>query len=72
MSRDISEKLKPKYWGKICGTTGFFVFMIKDAVEYAGIIEDKKTQACRIKANYLYVKNLFEKMDNYVNYLEKL
>ena len=43
--------------------------MIKDAVEYAGIIEDKKTQACRIKSNYLYVKNLFEKMDNYVNYL---
>ena len=72
MSRDISEKLKPKYWGKICGTTGFFVFMIKDAVEYCGVLEDKKTQPSRIKANYLYIKNLFEKLDNFVNYLEKL
>ena len=72
MSKDINEKLKPKYWGKICGTTGFFVFMIKDAVEYCGVLEDKKTQPSRIKANYLYIKNLFEKLDNFVNYLEKL
>ena len=70
MAKDISEKLKPKYWGKICGTTGFFVFMIKDAIEYAGIIEDKKTQPSRIKSNYLYLKNLLEKMDNYVKFFE--
>ena len=43
MARDINEKLRPKYWGKICGTTRFFVFMIKDAVECAEVLEDKKT-----------------------------
>ena len=72
LSKDLNEKLKPKYWSNICGTTGFFVFMIKDAVEYSGVLEDKKTQPSRIKENYLYVKSLFEKLDKYVNFLEGL
>ena len=72
MSIDMGEKLKPKYWSKICPTTGFFAFIIKDLVEYTGIIEDKKTQASRIKANYIYVKSLFEKMDEFVKFLEGL
>ena len=54
------------------GTTGFFVFLIKDAVEYAGILEDKKSQPSRIKANYIYLKNLLEKLDKFVNFLEGL
>ena len=72
MAKDLNEKIKPKYWGKICGTTGFFVFLIKDAVEYAGILEDKKSQPSRIKANYIYLKNLLEKLDKFVNFLEGL
>lgn len=72
MSKDKIEKLKPKYWSAICPTTGFFSFIIKDAVEYTGIVEDKKTQPRRIKANYLYAKSLFEKLDTYVHFLEGL
>ncbi len=72
MSKDINEKLKPKYWSKICATTGFFSFIIKDVAEYTGIVEDKKTQPRRIKANYLYVKGLFEKIDTFVKFLEGL
>ena len=72
MAVDISEKLKPKYWSKICPTTGFFAFIIKDIVEYTGIIEDKKTQPSRIKANYIYVKGLFEQMNKFVKFLEEL
>ena len=70
MAKDLNEKLKPKYWTNICGTTGFFVFMIKDAVEYAGVLEDKKTQPSRIKANYLYIKSLLKKLDNYIHFFE--
>ena len=72
MAKDISEKLKPKYWSKICPTTGFFSFIIKDVVEYTGIVEDKKTQPRRIKANYLYAKSLLEKLDTFVKFLEGL
>ena len=72
MSIDISEKLKPKYWSKICPTTGFFAFIIKDLVEYTGIVEDKKTQPSRIKANYIYVKGVLEKLDKFLKFLESL
>ena len=72
MAKGINEKLKPKYWGNICGTTGFVVFMIKDALEYSGVIEDKKTQPNRIKKNYLYVKSLLEQLNKFVNFFEGL
>ena len=72
LATGINEKLKPKYWGNICGTTGFVVFMIKDALEYCGVIEDKKTQPHRIKNNYLYVKSLLEQLNKYVNFFEGL
>ena len=72
MAKNLSEKLKPKYWGKICGTTGFVVFMIKDAVEYAGVLEDKKTQGSRVKANLVYLKSQLEQLDKYVNFFEGL
>ena len=68
----IVDKLKPKYFGNICGTTGLFVFLIKDCLEYCGAVEDKKTQGSRIKANYLYQKTLFDKLNKNISYLEGL
>ena len=72
MAKGINDKLKPKYWSNICGTTSFLVFLIKDALEYCGAIEDKKTLPNRIKKNYLYAKGLFEQLDKYVNFFEGL
>ena len=43
--KDIKNKIIPSYFTKICGTTGLVVFLIKDALEYCGVIfSDKKTQ----------------------------
>ena len=72
MSRDKADKLKPAYFGKICGTTGLFVFIIKDSLEYCGAIEDKKTPGNRIKANYLYQKTLFDDLNKYIKFLDDL
>ena len=72
MAKDKSEKLKPGYFGKICGTTGLFIFIIKDSLEYCGAIEDKKTPGNRIKANYLYQKSLFDDLDKYIKFLEHI
>ena len=72
MAKGINEKLKLKYWENICGTTGFVVFMIKDALEYSGVFEDKKTPPSRIKKNYIYFKNLLEQLNKYVNFFEGL
>ena len=72
MAKNKVEKLKPAYFGKICGTTGLFVFLIKDVLEYCGAIEDKKTPGNRIKANYEYQKSLFDDLDKYIKFLEGL
>lgn len=37
------KRITPTYYSKICGTTGLIIFLIKDTMEYAGIILDKKT-----------------------------
>ena len=72
LAKDKSEKLKPAYFSKICGTTGLFVFLIKDTLEYCGAIEDKKTQPSRIKSNYLYAKTIFDGINKFINFLEGL
>ena len=72
MSKNKADKLKPAYFGKICGTTGLFVFLIKDTLEYCGAIEDKKTQGNRIKSNYIYQKSLFDDLNKYIKFLEGL
>lgn len=38
-------KITPNYYSKMCGTTGLFVFFIKDALEFIGVLEDKKIPA---------------------------
>jgi len=48
------SKINPNYFSKICGTTGLFIFFIKDALEYSGIIVDKKTSINRLFKNYNY------------------
>ena len=37
-----TNKLTPVYYSKLCPTTGLFVFVVKNALEYIGILEDKK------------------------------
>lgn len=72
ITKGKTEKIKPAYFGKICGTTGLFVFLAKDTLEYCGVIEDKKTQGSRIKANYLYQKSLFDDLNKFILFLESL
>ena len=39
------QKITPAYFSKICGTTGLFVFFIKDILDFLGISNDKKLQS---------------------------
>ena len=68
--KDKEESIKSSYFSTICGTTGLFAFLIKDALEYCGAIEDRKTPPCRLKNNYLYAKTLYDDMIKYINFLE--
>ena len=71
--KDIKNKIIPSYYTKICGTTGLVVFLIKDALEYCGIIySDKKTQPSIIYKNLEYEKEQVYKIHNYIEFLNKL
>lgn len=45
------NKINPNFFSRTCGTTGLVVFIIKDALEYIGLLE-KKT--CIQKAYKFY------------------
>ena len=65
------ENINPSYMGKLCGTTGLISFVIKDALEYSGIIEDKKTPPLRIKKNYEYQKEIIDNIEKYISIIKK-
>ena len=54
-----TNELTPVYYSKLCPTTGLFDFVVKDALEYIGILEDKKSPPGKIqrKLNYLIEEN---------------
>ena len=63
------KKITPTFYSKTCGTTGLVIFLIKDAMEYAGVIIDKKTLPAKIYKNYNYVllkaKQKVDRMDEF-------
>ena len=66
----MKKKIVPNYFSKICGTTGLLVFLIKDTLEYCGVIQnDKKTQPARILDNLLYYKNCIDTIASFIDYL---
>jgi hypothetical protein len=64
-----TSKMTPNYFSKMCGTTGLFIFLIKDALEYSGILIDKKTPVSRLNKNYMYN---FEILQNKIERLKKI
>ena len=65
------EKMKNKYYSERDGGTGLFVFLIKDALEFCGLIENEKKSCPKIMLNYYeYVQNLNDKIVNYINELK--
>jgi len=67
------SKISPAYYSKLCATTGFLIFLIKDALEYAGIIVDKKPNQSRILKNLLYQQTqLAEKTEKIKGLVQKL
>ena len=72
LTADKAEKFKPIYFGKICGITGLFVFLIKEALEYCGVIEDKKTAPSRMYENLLYEKEVIDKINSIINSIKEM
>jgi hypothetical protein len=69
----MKSKINANYFSKICGTTGLLIFVIRDVLEYCGvIINEKKTQPARILDNLLYYKNCNDTLANFINRLSSI
>ena len=67
LSRIIVNKEKhinPKYYSKTCATTGLFLFILKDTLEYIGILSHNKTHPSLLNRLYkIFLKNSLEKRE---------
>jgi hypothetical protein len=69
----IKPKFIPTTFTKISGTTGLLFFLIKECLEYCGVlINDKKTQPSRIYDNLIYYKNIIDSLANFIDFLSRL
>ena len=69
----MKKKINPNYFSKICGTTGLLIFLIKETLEYCGvIINDKKTQPARIIDNLMYYKNSIDTLALFIDKLSAI
>lgn len=69
---DKKEKLKMGYFGNICGTTAFFAFLIKDYLEFIGVIIDKKTPPYRIKSNLNFEKTVYDRLVQFIKKINEI
>ena len=60
------DKINPKYFSNLCGTTGLITFFIKDILDFLGITNEPKIQ---INAYWTY-DNIIKNLDNKINELE--
>ena len=68
---DNNKKITPSVYSKLCGTTGFVAFFIKDCLEYMGITDDKKAAPQRLYKNAMFkFDNLQKKSEHLKNIIE--
>ena len=65
------DNISPSYFSKLCGSTGLLIFLIKELMEYCGvIISTKKTQLSRIYQNLKFFKNIIDTLSEFNKTLE--
>ena len=61
------NKILPAYYSKICGTTGIFVFFVKDILDFLGFSNDKNIQ----KNSYWSYSEIINSIDSKLNMLNR-
>ena len=66
------DKIKPSSYSKICGTTGLVIFLVKDTLEYIGVLHSAKKNIPSLLLKYSeYIEKIQKKIENYINYIQK-
>ena len=67
------EKIKPSTFSTVCGTTGLVAFLIKDCLEYCGIMVSTKKNVPYLCLKYLeYIEEMQNKLKDYIEYINNL
>lgn len=73
MCKPYQSILTPTYYSKNCPTTGLFVFLVKETLEYIGAINEKKTQPGRLYRNLEYrLTSTKEKKEKITAFIDKV
>ena len=66
-------KMIPSYYSKICSSTGLVMFLIKDSLEYCGVMfSEKRTPHNRLVNNLIYEKGLLQRIRRIKEFVKKL
>ena len=68
----IKPNINLAFFSKLSGTTGLLIFIIKEALEFCGVLVSKKTPKSRIYDNLIYYKNMIDHLTNYIDFLSKI
>ena len=55
------KKIAPTFYSRTCGTTGLVIFLVKDTLEYCGILGDKKNSLAKIYKITMYLVEKLKK-----------
>ena len=67
------DKMLPSYYSKICSSTGLVMFLIKDSLEYCGVMfSEKRTPHNRLVNNLIYEKGLLQRIRRIKEFVKKL
>ena len=67
------EKIKPSTFSTVCGTTGLVAFLIKDCLEYCGIMVSTKKNVPYLCLKYLeYIEEMQNKLKDYIENINNL
>ena len=73
LSNGKEDKLKPVIYENFCKTTGLVIFVIKEALEYCGIIFNEKKLMPNVFISYLeYIKENLNECKEYINFLSSI
>jgi hypothetical protein len=64
--RNKEKIFSPSYYSSKCVTTGLLIFLLKDVLEFAGILKDKKNNP------YLMYSTVKYRCDRYIEMLLRL
>ena len=68
----MKEKFKPQLFSKISEDTALLFFIIREALEFCGVLVTEKTPKIRIYDNLIFYKNIIDNLERFIDFLSQI